>query len=104
MPREKHPQQLQHDTPWAGGDDYSGKDLRSRRTIRPSMHRRASNLNDEDDFSIIESCRMGNGAARYPNAMVEAVLNGPEQRAPDESHAGRWIYQSRMRFDDGRLY
>jgi hypothetical protein len=36
--------------------------------------------------------------------MVEAVLNGPEQRVPDESHAGRWIYQSRIRFDDGKLY
>jgi hypothetical protein len=39
-----------------------------------------------------------------PNAMVETVLNGPEQRVPDESHAGRWIYQSRVRFDDGKLY
>jgi len=39
-----------------------------------------------------------------PNTMVEAVLNSPEQKLPDESHAGRWIYQSRMRFDDGKLY
>lgn len=41
---------------------------------------------------------------RIPRVMVDAVLNGPEQRLPDESHAGRWIYQSRMRFDDGKLY
>ena len=39
-----------------------------------------------------------------PSPMVDAVLNGPEQRVPDESHVGRWIYQSRMRFDDGKLY
>lgn len=41
---------------------------------------------------------------RIPDVMVDAVLNGPEQRMLDESHAGRWIYQSRMRFDDGKLY
>jgi hypothetical protein len=39
-----------------------------------------------------------------PNAMLEAVLNSSEQRVPDEAHAGRWIYQSRVRFDDGKLY
>jgi hypothetical protein len=38
------------------------------------------------------------------NAMVDAVLGAPEQRARDESHEGRWIYQSRIRFDDGKLY
>ena len=39
-----------------------------------------------------------------PTAMVQAVLNGPEQRMPDDSRAGRWIYQSRISFDDGKLY
>jgi hypothetical protein len=36
--------------------------------------------------------------------MLEAVLNRPEQRVPDESHLGRWIHQSRISFDDGKLH
>jgi hypothetical protein len=44
------------------------------------------------------------GRRGIPNAMMESVLNAPEQRLQDESHDGRWIYQSRMRFDDGKLY
>ena len=39
-----------------------------------------------------------------PRAAVESVLAGPEQRVPDESHPGRWVYQSRKSFDDGKLY
>ena len=36
-------------------------------------------------------------------ARVEAVMNGPEQRLPDETRADRRIYQSRVEFD-GKLY
>lgn len=30
-----------------------------------------------------------------PPAMVQAVMDAPEQRLRDESRAGGWIYQSR---------
>ena len=39
-----------------------------------------------------------------PLALVQAVMEHAEQRLPDESRAGRWIRQSRLRFEDGRIY
>jgi hypothetical protein len=39
-----------------------------------------------------------------PLALVRAVMDAPEQRLRDESRAGAWIYQSRLRFEDGRMY
>jgi hypothetical protein len=39
-----------------------------------------------------------------PLAMVQAVMDRPKQRLADESRAGRWIHQSRLRFEDGRMY
>ena len=39
-----------------------------------------------------------------PPALVQAVMDHPEQRLVDESRAGRWIYQSRLRFEDGKMY
>ena len=36
--------------------------------------------------------------------LVEAVIDHPEQRQIDESHPDRWIYQSRLRFKDGKIY
>ena len=39
-----------------------------------------------------------------PPALVEVVIEHPEQRLVDESHPGRWIRQSRLRFEDGNLY
>jgi hypothetical protein len=30
-------------------------------------------------------------------------MDAPEQRLRDESHAGAWIYQSRLRFKDGNM-
>jgi hypothetical protein len=39
-----------------------------------------------------------------PLALVQAVMKHPEQRLIDESRAGRWIHQSRIRFEDGRIY
>ena len=39
-----------------------------------------------------------------PLALVEAVMEHPEQRLVDESGTGRWIYQSRLRFGDGKMY
>jgi SH3-like domain-containing protein len=39
-----------------------------------------------------------------PLALVEAVMEHPEQRLVDESGTGRWIHQSRLRFGDGKMY
>ena len=39
-----------------------------------------------------------------PLALVQAVMDHPEQRLVDESRAGRWIRQSRLRFEDGKMY
>lgn len=39
-----------------------------------------------------------------PLALVQAVADNPEQRVVDESHPGRWIRQSRLRFEDGKMY
>jgi hypothetical protein len=39
-----------------------------------------------------------------PFALVHAVVEHPEQRLVDESRPGRWIHQSRLRFEDGKMY
>ena len=39
-----------------------------------------------------------------PLASLRTVVDAPEQRVRDESRAGAWIYQSRLRFEDGRIY
>ena len=36
--------------------------------------------------------------------LVQAVTDHPEQRQPDESHPDRWVHQSRLRFEDGKIY
>ncbi|MFN0106741.1 MAG: DUF4258 domain-containing protein [Bryobacteraceae bacterium] len=39
-----------------------------------------------------------------PLTLVQAVMDHPEQRLVDESGNGRSIYQSRVRFEDGKMY
>ena len=39
-----------------------------------------------------------------PLALVRAVVEHPEQRLIDESRPNRWIHQSRLRFEDGKMY
>ena len=39
-----------------------------------------------------------------PLALVQAVMDDPEQRVVDESCTGRWIHQSRLRFENGKMY
>ena len=39
-----------------------------------------------------------------PLAQVQAVMDRPEQRFVDEFRTGRWIHQSRLRFEDGKMY
>jgi hypothetical protein len=46
---------------------------------------------------------LGSYAAAY-RALVQAVMEHPEQRLVDESRADRWIHHSRLRFEDGRMY
>jgi hypothetical protein len=36
--------------------------------------------------------------------LVRAVIDHPEQRQVDESRPDRWIHQSRLRFEDGKIY
>lgn len=39
-----------------------------------------------------------------PLAQVRTVMDAPEQRLRDGTRAGAWIYQSRLRFEDGKMY
>ena len=39
-----------------------------------------------------------------PPGLVHAVMDQPEQRIVDESGTGRWIFQSRLAFEDGKIY
>ena len=39
-----------------------------------------------------------------PPELVHAVMDQPEQRIVDESGTGRWIFQSRLAFEDGKIY
>ena len=39
-----------------------------------------------------------------PLALVQAVMDQPEQRLSDDSGTGRWIHQPRLRFEDGKMY
>ena len=39
-----------------------------------------------------------------PLALVKGVMDHPEQRVIDESGTDRWIYQSRLPFEDGKMY
>jgi len=47
---------------------------------------------------------MGDEPPRIPLELVQAVMDQPEQRLADESRAGRWIHQSRLRFEDEKMY
>ncbi len=39
-----------------------------------------------------------------PLAKVQVVMDAPEQRLRDGARPGSWIYQSRLQFEDGRMY
>ena len=39
-----------------------------------------------------------------PLELVKVVMDRPEQRLIDGSRTGRWIYQSRLPFEGGRMY
>jgi Domain of unknown function (DUF4258) len=39
-----------------------------------------------------------------PLALVQAVMEHPEQCLADDARTGRRIHQSRLRFEDGKMY
>ena len=56
------------------------------------------------DFRISSHAEWEMARRGIPLALVAAIMEQPEQRLADESHAGRWVYQSRLRFDDEKIY
>jgi hypothetical protein len=56
------------------------------------------------DFRLSGHAKWEIARRGIPLLLVQAVMDHAEQRVPDESGAGRWIRQSRLRFKDGRMY
>jgi hypothetical protein len=56
------------------------------------------------DFRLSSHAEWEMARRGIPLALVQAVMDHPEQRVVDESQAGRWIYQSRFPFNDGKIY
>lgn len=56
------------------------------------------------DFRLSRHAQWEMARRGIPLALVQAVMERPEQRLIDESQAGRWIHQSRLRFEDGKIY
>jgi hypothetical protein len=56
------------------------------------------------DFRLSRHAEWEMARRGIPPELVQAVMDQPEQRLVDESRADRWIYQSRSRFEDGKMY
>jgi hypothetical protein len=56
------------------------------------------------DFRLSRHAEWEMARRGIPLAVVQVVMACPEQRLADESRAGRWILQSRFRFEDGKMY
>ena len=56
------------------------------------------------DFRLSRHAEWEMRRRSIPLALVQAVMDHPEQRLVDQSEAGRWIRQSRLRFEDGKMY
>jgi hypothetical protein len=56
------------------------------------------------DFRLSRHAEWEMARRGIPPALVQAVLYGPEQRLADGFRTGRWIYQSRFLFEDGKMY
>lgn len=41
---------------------------------------------------------------QLPLALIEGVLSSPGQRVADDAGTGNWVYQSQLRFEDGKIY
>jgi hypothetical protein len=56
------------------------------------------------DFRLSRHAEWEMARRGIPLALVRAVMEHPEQRLVDESCTSRRIHQSRLRFEDGRMY
>jgi SH3-like domain-containing protein len=56
------------------------------------------------DFRLSRHAEWEMARRGIPLELVQVVMDGPEQRVVDESGTGRWIHQSRLRFEDGKIY
>ena len=56
------------------------------------------------DFHLSRHAQWEMARRGVPLALVQAVMEHPEQRLADEFHSGRPIHQSRLRFEDGKMY
>jgi len=56
------------------------------------------------DFRVSRHAEWEMARRGIPLVLVEALMQHPEQRLADESRAGRWIYQSQLPFEDGKMY
>jgi hypothetical protein len=75
-----------------------GGDNRPVGRIAQGWARRGDFKGERDDLEW-EMTRRG-----IPLALVQAVMDQPEQRLSDDSGTGRWIHQPRLRFEDGKMY
>ena len=55
------------------------------------------------EFRLSRHAEWERARRSIPLALVQTV-NAPEQRLRDEARAGAWIYPSRLRFKDGKMY
>jgi hypothetical protein len=56
------------------------------------------------DFRLSSRAEWEMARRGIPLALVQAVMEHPEQRLVDESNTNRWIRQSRFPFGDGKIY
>ena len=54
--------------------------------------------------SPVENAEWEMNRRGIPLALVQAVMEPRNNDWLDESRPGRWIYQSRLRFEDGKMY
>jgi hypothetical protein len=61
-------------------------------------------LSRDMDFPLSRHAEWEISRRGIPLAQVQSVMDDAEQRIVDESCEGRWIYQSRFLFENGKMY
>ena len=56
------------------------------------------------DFRLSRHAEWEMSRRGIPLALVQTVMEHPEQRLIDESRTGRRIYQSQLPFENGKMY
>jgi len=59
-------------------------------------------MNSTAHFAISQHAEEEMRRRGIPRQLLDSVLANPEQVVP--VHAGKWAYQSRVRFEDGRMF